>query len=95
MVLVAIGAGAAVLEIQRALNNNGGNGDVEELREREAALRKQLQVSEGMGLPPESTEPRLSPTVGAVPLDAWRPSCITLVSQFSLYIDNASPSSRL
>lgn len=40
--LVAIGAGAAVLEVHRALHNNG-NGDVKELREKEASLRKQLQ----------------------------------------------------
>lgn len=41
--LIAVGAGAAVLEVHRALHNNP-NGDLKELRDREAALRKQLQV---------------------------------------------------
>ncbi|KAL4855112.1 hypothetical protein ACK3TF_004334 [Chlorella vulgaris] len=42
MFLVAIGAGAAVMEVHRALLHRG-NGDTKELQEKEAALRKQLQ----------------------------------------------------
>jgi hypothetical protein len=43
MFLVAIGAGAAVMEVHRALLHRG-TGDTKELQEKEAALRKQLQV---------------------------------------------------
>jgi hypothetical protein len=41
--LIAVGAGAAVLEVHRALHNNP-NGDFKELKDKEAALKKQLQV---------------------------------------------------
>ena len=47
MLFLAVLGGAAVLEVHRALHN--GNGDVKELREREAALRRQLQVGEETG----------------------------------------------
>jgi hypothetical protein len=42
--LVAIGAGAAVLEVHRALTHSGSQ-DVTALREKEAELRRQLQAS--------------------------------------------------
>ena len=42
MLFLAVLGGAAVLEVHRALHS--GNGDVKELREREATLRRQLQV---------------------------------------------------
>lgn len=44
MLFLVVLGGAAVLEVHRALHH-GGNGDVKALRERESALRKQLQVS--------------------------------------------------
>lgn len=43
MLFLVVLGGAAVLEVHRALHH-GGNGDVKALRERESALRKQLQV---------------------------------------------------
>ncbi|KAL4421906.1 hypothetical protein ABPG77_005190 [Micractinium sp. CCAP 211/92] len=42
MLFLVVLGGAAVLEVHRALHH-GGNGDVKALRERESALRKQLQ----------------------------------------------------
>ena len=45
--LLVVG-GAAVLEVHRALNHNA-NADIKALREKEAALRRQLQVRGGCG----------------------------------------------
>ena len=42
MLFLAVLGGAAVLEVHRARQN--GNGDVKQLREKEAALQRQLQV---------------------------------------------------
>lgn len=44
VLFLAVIGGAVVLEVHRALHHNG-NPDVKDLREREAALRKQLQVA--------------------------------------------------
>lgn len=41
--LVVLG-GAAAVEVHRAITGNGGNKDVQELKQKEETLRRQLQV---------------------------------------------------
>ena len=76
MLFLAVLGGAAVLEVHRALHH-GGNGDVNQLKEKEAALRKQLQVGSAVDTTLQQLGCHTLPSCllprKAVGLRAWMP----------------------